>query len=201
MTEDKSKLDIEAIRDTLNLREELINYYKKYNIAALQEIIKSLGLFGVALLDKNLKIDSVEENRASEQPSLKPPVETNKPGAYESDSPDKFGMYGAVMRHNNGQQIDTSIYNNQPEVLSKVVGDMMNTPPNEPLGESAPPVEPGEEHGKTLIRKIPNPWEGAGRATLETPDILTDSETGVPNIWGDAVTVSPGIMPNDKMLN
>lgn len=168
-----SEKEINALKDALKLENNIKLFVEKYGIEALRIILNHVGFFEkVGILNP----EEVDKNELEEQLKGLPlgnsdPVHNNLK-VDESSRPEDFGLYKKVLDRGDASNGDTSIYAQDPSILSKVEKDRtshpqsetMNEPLTESMGNDKPlytgRLETPDSHLTKVLEK--NPWADVG---------------------------------------
>ena len=172
------ELDINALKDALKIEKDLKSFAEKYGRDALNTILESLGFYGLIGLVNHESIDDKELvtyiDDSKNETKEKNKNSVVKPGPYESDSPDKFGLYKDIIEEKNRPTIDASIYSQDVDTLSKVAEDKKTHPSNKELpsdnddDDELDVIIPDsyfdnvDKREEKPLTKVKNPWESAG---------------------------------------
>ncbi len=183
-----SELDSNALKKSLNIIKDLQNIEREFGRDTLITILESVGgFFGLVGVVEPEKVDKKELEKYIVENKTEPQKEKDSAknadlGPYESDKLEKFGLYGELMKktenYTNPSE-DMSIYDQNPQTISKVVEDRRtHIPANNNVHsdereqtyniETSTPYTDGVEQEleeKPLIRVLEqnnNPWSSAG---------------------------------------
>ncbi len=198
-----SEKEINALKDALKLENNIKSFIEKYGIEALRIILNHVGFFEkVGILNpEEVDKSELEEQLKGLPLSNSNPVDNNLK-IDKSSNPEDFGLYKKVLDRGDTSIGDTSIYAQDPKILSKVEEDRTSHPKLVPAGaniqEPMPPLfEDLSAHPKLTPVEPPAP------VAMTKPEEIYDGkqkklvpsqgETRQNNLWDDIGSpVAPG---------
>ena len=197
-----SEKEINALDDALKLENNIKSFVEKCGIEALRTILNHVGFFEkVGILNP----EEVDKNELEEQLKGLPlgnsnPVDNNL-RIDKSSNPEEFGLYKDVLKRGDASIGDTSIYAQDPKILSKVEEDRISHPKLVPVGANIQEPMPSLFEDLSAHPKL-TPVEPPAPVAMAEPEeeyvklkklILSQEETRQNNLWGNIGSpVAPG---------